>query len=250
MTTYLTDSDGKFIPATQRPDGTWRKARRVKDGYVPQEEVPLYESKGKLFAQRKSTIPPGMCPIVAEQAKKEREKQERAKAKKMTKQQEKAQSAKVSSDRTIGGNNQKKQQMQPQQQTPGMLVLSNASGVATAAPNLVHANANSKTPHVTTSSTNSNEAVAKLANDLEATLKLQADDGQLDTSKKMKKLRKKLREIETIEQRIKSGELKKPEKDQLDKVKRKKEIIKEIQQLENEEAAASAALISNSRKCN
>lgn len=55
-------------------------------------------------------------------------------------------------------------------------------------------------------------------------------DAASDPAKRLKNLRKKLREIETVEQKAASGV--KLEKDQLDKIARKAEILQEIEDLE------------------
>ena len=38
----------RLVGPTRRPDGTLRKAIRIRAGYVPQEEVAIYQSKGTL----------------------------------------------------------------------------------------------------------------------------------------------------------------------------------------------------------
>lgn len=53
-----------------------------------------------------------------------------------------------------------------------------------------------------------------------------------DPAKRLKNLKKRLRDIEGLEAKVKSGELKNPDKDQLEKIKRKPDVLKEIKELE------------------
>lgn len=55
-----------------------------------------------------------------------------------------------------------------------------------------------------------------------------------DPAKKLKNLKKRLREVEALEEKLKNGEISKPEPEQLAKVKRKNDLLMQIRQLEKE----------------
>lgn len=76
---------------------------------------------------------------------------------------------------------------------------------------------------------------SKQVNDTSAKTQSEETGNNVDPVKRLKNLRKKLREIETLETKIKGGELKNPEKEMLDKISRKSEIMNEIEQLEHEQ---------------
>ncbi len=61
--------DGMWeIPGSKRPDGTMRKGRRVKPGYIPPEEMAKFQSKGsKIVAEREGYVAGagGMSPAPA-----------------------------------------------------------------------------------------------------------------------------------------------------------------------------------------
>jgi len=54
----------RLLAPTRRPDGTLRKPIRIRAGYVPQEEVAIYQSKGALWKKEMASQagPPGYDP--------------------------------------------------------------------------------------------------------------------------------------------------------------------------------------------
>jgi len=149
-----------FIAASQRPDGSWRKERKVKTGYVPQDEQPKYESRGKQETEKGARFPIGLTPV------------------------------------------------QMQQQTRKGESTSTKKGPVTA---------------VATSSKRPVTAVVKPNAPITVRDHLE---------KKLEGLRKKLREIDTLQQRIDDGELPTPEKTQLAKIERRAEIVAMMESLE------------------
>ncbi|KAF2293746.1 hypothetical protein GH714_004458 [Hevea brasiliensis] len=54
----------RIVAPTRRPDGTLRKPIRIRAGYVPQDEVAIYQSKGALLKKemQSQVVPPGYDP--------------------------------------------------------------------------------------------------------------------------------------------------------------------------------------------
>ncbi|KAJ8529828.1 hypothetical protein K7X08_036663 [Anisodus acutangulus] len=80
----------RLLAPTRRPDGTLRKPIRIRAGYVPQDEVAIYQSKGALWKKEMASIqdvPPGYDPVMDEKPKSkaakrnERKKEKRQQAK-------------------------------------------------------------------------------------------------------------------------------------------------------------------------
>ncbi|XP_066998034.2 partner of Y14 and mago [Anabrus simplex] len=189
-TLYVKDEQGStFIPASQRPDGTWRKSRRVKDGYVPPEEVPLYESKGKQFIKNKPLYPPGYTPDV---------KQVKNKKSSMT------------------------------SPIPGLVINNSAEGKTNKKKKKKQQIKNVE--NTSEQKVNSSQACSSSTSTISTTTE-QVEPPVTNPEKRIKNLRKRLKEIESIQERINSGILKNPEQDQLDKISRKSQVESEIETL-------------------
>ncbi|KAL1462296.1 hypothetical protein WDU94_014142 [Cyamophila willieti] len=183
------DETGVYIQPSRRPDGTLRKPIRVKAGYVPQDEVPLYESKGKQFAQRQSanTLPVGLDPSHV------------------------------------------KKPVNPNNPIPGLVILE--TDVKTKKKKKKPTDSSSGNNSSSTNNTKSNKGQAQNSSKKQAAAPSKADLESLppeEIEKRIKNLKKKVREIKTLEQKIESGEIKNPEKDQTEKLLRKPDLLAEI----------------------
>ena len=170
-------SDVTIIPASRRPDGTWRKEIKVKAGYVPPDEVERYQSRGREAAANRSSLPPGISIESADSKKSKNQKK----------------------------NERKKQKKQQEIDTKAASEVNKTQQLATAVKKL------------------------DIKEDISDELPKLSKDA---ITKKLKSLKKKLRQIEDLEKKVANGEIKELEKEQNDKVARKKEVLDEIEDLE------------------
>ncbi|XP_067832756.1 partner of Y14 and mago-like isoform X3 [Heptranchias perlo] len=191
MEAASTAVSGKYIPASQRPDGTWRKPRRVREGYVPQEEVPVYENKYVKFFKSKPDLPPGLNPEESTKSKQQQSKQDGDLA---------------GLSKSAKRNLKRKEKRKQQQENDGT----------------AEADELSQTLQKTTIGGGSQNSQAAL----------QGDQDGAEKAKKVKNLKKKLRQIDELQQKLDSGEIKQATKEQLEKLSRRQVLEEELEDLE------------------
>ncbi|XP_074500674.1 partner of Y14 and mago [Sebastes fasciatus] len=206
-TPYIQDDSGKYIASTQRPDGTWRKPRRVKDGYTPQEEVPVYENKYVKFFKSKPDLPPGMNPSEEGQTKQQQQKILGS-----------GDSETAGLSKAAKRNMKRKEKRKQQQHGDGDEDPdADVDSVTDAVENV----------SISESGESSNKTAAPVSVS-------SPDDSSAEKAKKIKNLKKKLRQVEELKQKVDSGEITEPTKDQLEKLGRVAALRDELQQLERD----------------
>ncbi|PWA94495.1 Exon junction complex, Pym [Artemisia annua] len=196
----------RLVGPTRRPDGTYRKPIRIRAGYVPQDEVAIYKSKGALLKKEKEsmeTVPPGYDPeadVVSKPKSKSAKRNERKKEKRLQASLDKGKSE-VSSNEDV---DQASESLES--------IVSHISEIT------ISGNPSGATPPL-----NSTECSA-------------TGDNVPDIDKKIRALKKKIRLTEA--QQEKAGNDLKPE--QLEKVAKLDDWRKELKLLEDKKASLEA----------
>ncbi|ESO96225.1 hypothetical protein LOTGIDRAFT_205412 [Lottia gigantea] len=201
-----------FLPESRRADGSIRKARKVKAGYVPPEEVPVYQNESVKWMKSRAGVPIGLSPDLVDKAKSAKESASRGHV--MTNQEARSkqkQAAVEAGQQKKGVNNRK----------GGKKVVDEADGVDDLLASVYGIK-------VADDSSKKGGKAKKLPKGGDSGLAVQ----DADPAKKLKNLQKKLKSTEKLEEKIKSGELKQPAQQELDKVARRSELEKEIKDLQ------------------
>lgn len=209
------DKEGfAFIPATQRPDGSWRKPRRVKDGYVPDEDVERYKNR---VARSRADAP--ACPGLATSRG-----MSVIETKKIGRYLDQIPSPIVAVDSTSASKAKKKNLKRKQQREKKKNENMKESIV------MQYESVKSQPSNLTQELSNLDLKESKDGPKLSAVPPDYSEEARL---KKIKNLTKKLRQINELEEKINNGTIAKPDKSQSEKLSKRKEVEAELNQLEN-----------------